>query len=287
MIKTRITELLGIRYPIMQGGMQFLSTVKLAAAVSSAGAIGTINATNFSSPEAFRSALKELRALTDAPFCVNINLLPDANLGKNVAKYVEICAEEGARAIETAGSRPTGLVPLIHSFGMVHIHKVPGCRYALSAQDDGVDAVSVVGLECGGHPGADSIGTIVLAELAARSLDIPVIAGGGIADGRGAVAALALGAEGIVMGTRFIASEEANIGTDKKEWITHAGEHDTVLVKQGEKMVMRAAKIEGTLFPAGVCSCLIKSIKPAAQIVADIVSEMEDTISKLQTYRDM
>lgn len=233
--------MLGIRYPIIQGGMQNVAYPELAAAVSNAGGLGTINTTIYKTPEEFHEAVKKTKALTDKPFCVNMSLLPDVNVGEEIKRYVDICGTEGVTAIETAGVKPAALVSLIHDAGMIHIHKVPATRFGVSAEKCGVDAVTAVGYECGGHPGMDGIGTIVLANEASKTLKIPVIAGGGIVDGRGIAAALSLGAEAVIMGTRFMATEEAPISGNHKEWIKAATERSTVLAQKSIRNMVRVA----------------------------------------------
>lgn len=309
-MKTKITEMLGIRYPVIQGGMQYVAYPELAAAVSNAGGLGTINTTIYSDAESFHEAVRKVKALTDKPFCVNMSLLPDVNVGEEIGRYIEICGKEGVRAIETAGTKPDKLVGLIHDAGMIHIHKVPATRYGVSAEKCGVDAVTAVGYECGGHPGADGIGTIVLANEASRTLHIPVIAGGGIVDGRGIAAALALGAEAVVMGTRFLATEEAPISRNHKEWILQATEKSTVLAQKSIRNMVRAAdngaarrclemeargaslqelmtviagkngqkayrtgNVDDGIFPVGVGCSLIHDVKPVAEVMEELMEE--------------
>lgn len=317
-MKTRITELFGIEYPVIQGGMQNIATPELAAAVSNAGGLGTINTTIYPTPEEFHEAVKKTKSLTDKPFCVNMSLLPDVNVGDDIRAMIDICGEEGVKVIETSGIKPSAIVELIHGAGIYHVHKVVTTRHALSAQKCGVDAVSVVGFECGGHPGMDGIGTIILANEASRTLDIPVIAGGGIMDGRGLAAALALGAEGVIMGTRFVASEEAPVSANHKQWLIDADERSTVLAQKSIKNMVRVANngaarkclemekqgatlkelltviagkngkeayatgdVDRGLFPVGIGASLVKNIKPAGDIVREIVAEYEETVSRL------
>lgn len=240
-MKTKGMKLLGIRRPIIQGGMQHFGTPELAAAVSNSGGMGTINVTIYPTPEAFRQAVRETKARTDQPFCVNISLLPDVTAGERTMDYIEICGQEGVRAIETAGRRPDSLVAAIHNAGCLHIHKVPTVRHALSAQRAGVDAVTIVGAECGGHPGQDLVGTVVLAAKAAQEIEIPYFIGGGIADGRGLAAMLALGADAVVMGTRFVVTKECIAHENFKRWIMDHGEKDTALIQRSIHNMMRAA----------------------------------------------
>lgn len=320
-MKTRITEMLGIRYPIIQGGMQNIAYPRLAAAVSNAGGLGTINTTIYSTIEDFHDAVKEMKALTDQPFCVNMSLLPDVNVGDEIKRYIQICGEEGVTAIETAGVKPSALVELIHDAGMIHIHKVPATRFGVSAQKCGVDAVTAVGYECGGHPGMDGIGTIVLANEASRTLNIPVIAGGGIVDGRGIAAALALGAEAVIMGTRFIASTEAPVSANHKDWILSATERSTLLAQKSIRNMVRVADngaarkclemeaqgatlkelmaviagkrgkeayetgdVDMGLFPMGEGCSLIHDVKPVADIIRDLMDEARETIQRLNAW---
>lgn len=240
-MKTRITELLGITYPVLQGGMFYVSTPELVAAVSNAGGMGILSSAMYPEPEAFRAALKATRALTDRPIGVNMSFLPDVDQRETLKAVIASCADAGVTAIETAGAKPDFAEPLIHDAGMVHIHKVPAARYGVSAEKCGVDAMSVVGFECGGHPGKDEKGTMVLIDEASRVLSVPVIAGGGIVDGRGLAAALMLGADAVVMGTRFLASREAPISNAHKKWMCAAGERSTVIVQKSVGNMARAA----------------------------------------------
>ena len=242
MIKTRITEMLNIAYPIVQGGMQWLSTAELAAAVSQAGGLGLISAATFPEPEDLRSEIRKARELTGKPFGVNISMLPQINYGDLTEKYFQVVLEEEVPVVETAGRSPEEYVHRLKETGIKLIHKVPAVRYAQKAEKIGADAVTVVGFECGGHPGMDDVTTLVLAPRTASSLSIPVLAGGGIADGRGFVAALSLGAEGIVMGTRFATTTECLAHTRYKEWIASARETDTMIVERSLKNPLRAMR---------------------------------------------
>ena len=240
-MKTRITELLGIDYPILQGGMFCAATPELAAAVSNAGGMGILSSAMYPELEEFRAALKETRALTERPIGVNMSFLPDLDQREKMKAVIDSCGDAGVVAVETSGIKPDFVAPLIRGAGMVHIHKVPAARYGISAEKCGVDAVSVVGFECGGHPGKDEKGTMVLIDEASRVLSVQVIAGSGIVDGRGIAAALALGADAVVMGTRFLASEEAPISNAHKKWMCAAGERSTVIVQKSVGNMARAA----------------------------------------------
>ena len=233
--------MLGIELPIIQGGMQHLGVPELASVVSNAGGAGTINRTCYKDNDAFREGLRQMNEMTNKPYFVNISLLPGVNVGDDVLETIRICGEMGVKAIETAGSRLGQLVPLIHEQGMLHFQKVPGARYAKSAERAGVDAVNVVGFECAGHPSMKAIGSVVCTRKAAKICSIPVIAGGGYADGYGMAGAIAMGAEGVIMGTRFVATQECTIHPNFKEWIVNATEDDTLLCQKSIKNMVRVA----------------------------------------------
>ena len=228
-MKTRITEILGSRYPIIQGGMQWVGTAEMASAVSNAGAFGILTALTQSTPEALAQEIDRCRAMTDRPFGVNLTLLPTVN-PPPYAAYVDVVIDKGIKVLETAGRSPRDFLGKLKENGVRVIHKCTSVRHALSAERDGVDAVSIDGFECAGHPGEDDVGGLVLIPLATRMLKIPVVASGGIGDGRGMAAALALGAEGVNMGTRFCATQEAPIHPSIKQALVHATERDTNLI---------------------------------------------------------
>lgn len=228
-MKTRITELTGTRYPIVQGGMQWVGRAELASAVSNAGGLGILTALTQPSPEALTQEIARCRSMTDKPFGVNLTILPTA---KPVPydEYVEAIAASGLRVVETAGRSPAEFIARFKAAGMKIIHKCTAVRHALSAQRAGVDAVSIDGFEAAGHPGEDDVPGLVLIPAAARALDIPVLAAGGMADGRSMAAALALGAEGITMGTRFMLTREAPIHDAIKQAVVAGDERDTRLI---------------------------------------------------------
>lgn len=228
-MKTRITELLGIRYPIIQGGMMWVGTADLAAAVSNAGGLGIITALTQPTPAALAEEIARCRALTDRPFGVNLTILP-AITPPPYAEYLDVAIAAGVPVLETAGNNPQEYIARAKAAGMKVIHKCVAVRHALSAERSGVDAVSIDGFECAGHPGEDDIAGMVLIPAAAARLSIPVIASGGIADGRGMAAAMVLGAEGVNMGTRFCATLEAPIHEDVKQALVDADERDTRLI---------------------------------------------------------
>jgi len=221
--------MLGIRYPIIQGGMQWVGRAELAAAVSNAGGLGVLTALTQPTPEALRDEIRRCRGLTDQPFGVNLTILPSIK-PPPYAEFLDAALQSGVRIIETAGNSPRNFVEKIRVAGARLVHKCTSVRHALSAERDGVDIVSIDGFECAGHAGEDDVPSLVLIPLAVKALRIPVLASGGIADGAGMAAALALGAEGINMGTRFCATVEAPIHENIKRALVGATERDTNLI---------------------------------------------------------
>jgi len=240
-MRTRITELLGIRYPIIQGGMQWVGRAPLAAAVSNAGALGVLTALTQPTPEALRSEIARCRELTERPFGVNLTILPSVTPPPHEA-YLDAALDSGVRIIETAGNSPRQFIDKIKAAGGIIVHKCTAVRHALSAERHGVDAVSIDGFECAGHAGEDDVPGLVLIPTAVAALRIPVIASGGIADGRGMAAALALGAEGVNMGTRFCATREAPIHEHIKQALVRASERDTNLIMRTLRNTGRVLK---------------------------------------------
>lgn len=228
-MKTRITELFGIRYPIIQGGMQWVGRAELASAVSNAGGLGVLTALTQPTPEALLAEIARCRSMTDKPFGVNLTVLPTMS-PPPYAAYLDAVIEGGVKVVETAGSSPKDYIEKLKSNGIKVIHKCTSVPHALSAQRHGVDAISIDGFECAGHPGEDDVGGLVLIPAAVKALTIPVVASGGIANGRGMAAALSLGAEGVNMGTRFCATVEAPIHDNIKQALVKAGERDTQLI---------------------------------------------------------
>ncbi len=228
-MKTRITELFGIRHPIIQGGMHYVGFAELAAAVSNAGGLGIITGLTQRSPDLLAKEIRRCRELTDKPFGVNLTFLPAVS-SPDYPGYIQAIADGGIKVVETAGNNPQRWLPALHAAGIKVIHKCTSVRHALKAQAIGCHAVSVDGFECGGHPGEDDVPNFILLPRAADELDIPFVASGGMADGRSLVAALALGADGINMGTRFIATREAPVHENVKKAIVAASELDTRLV---------------------------------------------------------
>jgi nitronate monooxygenase len=230
MIKTRVTEMLGCRYPIISGTMARISNPEYVAAASNAGACGVLASANYKSPDQLRDAIKKTQSLTDQPFAVNINLFPALMPQEKLEDYVDATLAENVKIIETSGHKaPEDLVPKFKDGGALWMHKCAGVRYAKKGASLGADIVTVVGYENGGATGRLDIGTMVMTPSAVDALEVPVIAGGGISDGRGVAAALALGAEGVIMGTRMMATKECPIHENLKQAFVDAVETDTIL----------------------------------------------------------
>jgi nitronate monooxygenase len=320
-MKTQITELFGIEHPIIQGGMHFVGFAELAAAVSNAGGLGIITGLTQGTPEKLDAEIKKCQALTDKPFGVNLTFLPSMT-PPDYPGLIEVIINNGVKVVETAGRNPAVYMPAMKDAGIKVIHKCTSVRHSIKAQDIGCDAVSVDGFECGGHPGEDDIPNFILLPRAADELDIPFVASGGMADARSLVAAMALGAEGMNMGTRFIATEDAPVHQNVKEAIVSASELDTRLIMRSltntervlnnpaveslmakEKALGDDLKFEDIIdevagvYPkvmmdgepeAGAWSCgmvagLVSDIPTVKELIDRIMSEAEDIIaSKLQ-----
>ena len=320
-MKTQITELFGIEHPVIQGGMHFVGFAELAAAVSNAGGLGIITGLTQGTPEKLDAEIKKCQALTDKPFGVNLTFLPSMT-PPDYPGLIEVIINNGVKVVETAGRNPAVYMPAMKDAGIKVIHKCTSVRHSIKAQDIGCDAVSVDGFECGGHPGEDDIPNFILLPRAADELDIPFVASGGMADARSLVAAMALGAEGMNMGTRFIATEDAPVHQNVKEAIVNASELDTRLIMRSltntervlnnpaveslmakEKALGDDLKFEDIIdevagvYPkvmmdgepeAGAWSCgmvagLVSDIPTVKELIDRIMSEAEDIIaSKLQ-----
>jgi len=241
MFRTKVCEILGIEYPIIQGGMQWLSRAELVAAVSDAGGLGILVSAMFQDKEKFREEIKKVKELTDKPFAVNINLFPTLRPVRN-EDYIEVMVEEGVKIAETSGRSPEPLMKMFKEGGIKVIHKVARVRDARTAERVGVDMVSIVGYEAGGHPGMENLTTMIQIPLAKKAVNIPVIAGGGIVDGKGFVAALSLGADGVVVGTRFMLTKECPLHPKTREWLLSAQAQDTKMILYSIKNAMRAIR---------------------------------------------
>ncbi|MCW1993039.1 NAD(P)H-dependent flavin oxidoreductase YrpB (nitropropane dioxygenase family) [Bradyrhizobium diazoefficiens] len=240
-MKTAITELFGIEHPIIQGGMHFVGFAELAAAVSNAGGLGIITGLTQKTPELLAKEIARCRDMTDKPFGVNLTFLP-AFSAPPYPEYIAAIVEGGVKAVETAGRSPEQYMPALKAAGIKVIHKCTSVRHSLKAERIGCDAVSVDGFECGGHPGEDDIPNMILLPRAAEELKIPFVASGGMADGRSLVAALSLGAAGMNMGTRFIATKEAPAHQNVKNALVAATELDTRLIMRSLRNTERVLK---------------------------------------------
>ncbi|MBU2547857.1 MAG: nitronate monooxygenase [Proteobacteria bacterium] len=321
--KTRITEMLGIEHPILMGGMQWISRAEFVASVCNAGGTGFITAETMADADELRSEIRKMRTLTDKPFGVNISMLPEVGgIPERTLAFLEVVCEEGIPFVETAGRKPDLLMPRLKESGIKVIHKLTSVRHAVSAQKVGVDAVTMIGYGSGGHVGLDDVANFILIPQAVRRLDIPVIAGGGIADGRGFLGALAMGAEAVLLGTAFFASRECPVHEKIKGMIIETQETDTVLVMGSLKNPARVArnrlaeevlameargttleelltKIAGRLgkeayytgdadmstVPCGQAAGLIDRIRSVREIVDGILSEAEGLLDRLNGMR--
>ncbi len=280
-MKTRITELFGIAHPIIQGGMHRVGYAELAAAVSNAGGLGIITGLTQPTPDLLAKEIARCRKMTDKPFGVNLTLLPSVN-PPDYPGYLRAIIESGVKIVETAGNNPQKWLPAMKERGIKVIHKCTSVRHSLKAETVGCDAVSVDGFECGGHPGEDDIPNMILLPRADDELKIPFVASGGMADGRSLVAALAMGADGINMGTRFIATKEAPVHENVKRALVNASELDT-------RLVMRPLRnTERVLTNAAVERLLEKERKlGTATKFEDIAPEVAGVYPKIMIGGDM
>ncbi|MDP9879410.1 nitronate monooxygenase [Variovorax boronicumulans] len=280
-MKTRITELFGIRHPIIQGGMHYVGFAELAAAVSNAGGLGIITGLTQKTPELLAREIARCHEMTDKPFGVNLTFLPTF-ASPPYPEYIAAIVEGGIKAVETAGRSPEAYMPALKAAGIKVIHKCTSVRHALKAERIGCDAVSVDGFECGGHPGEDDVPNMILLPRAAEELKIPFVASGGMADGRSLVAALALGAEGMNMGTRFIATKEAPVHANVKQAIVNASELDT-------RLIMRSLRnTERVINNAGVERLMeIERAKGDTLKIDDIMDQVAGIYPKVMTEGHM
>lgn len=317
-MKNRLCEMLEIEYPVVQGAMQWLSLPGLAAAVSNAGGLGIITAATYPDKKALVNAIRQLKQLTPKPFAVNVSLFPRPSIKEQTQFYLEAILEESVPVVETSGRSPEEYLPVLKSAGIRTMHKVSTVKHAKKAQDIGVDIITVVGYECGGHPGLSDTTTMVKIREAAKQLQVPLIAGGGIVDGAGLAAALLLGADAVVMGTRFIASNECSIHQRFKERICDSEEADTVLAQQSidnpvrilknetalkilcmedngatleelmrlisgqiTRLCYEEGRVEDCAFPMGQAAALIHDILPVRDIILQMVKEASKIVPKL------
>ena len=281
-MKTRITELLGIEHPIIQGGMHFVGLAELASAVSNAGGLGILTGLTQPTPEKLSAEIDRCRAMTDRPFGVNLTFLPAVKPPDYPAYIEAVLKSRIVGVVETAGNNPHKYLPRLKEAGIKIIHKCTSVRHALKAEAIGCDAVSVDGFECGGHPGEDDVPNMILLPRAADELKIPFVASGGMADARSLVAALAMGADGMNMGTRFIATQEAPVHPNVKQAILNATELDT-------RLIMRPLRnTERVLANAAVDRLLAKERDLGSKVTfADIATELAGVYPRIMRNGDM
>jgi nitronate monooxygenase len=324
MLRTRFTDLVGVKHPIVQGGMQWVGRAELVSAVANAGALGFLTGLTQPTPEALAKEIARCREMTDQPFGVNLTILPTI---KPVPydEYMDAIIRSGVKLVETAGNNPEQYIPVFKAAGVIIIHKCTAVRHALKAERLGVDAVSIDGFECAGHPGEDDIPGLILIPITADKLKIPFVASGGFGDARGLVAALALGADGVNMGTRFMATREAPIHDAVKQRLVDADERQTALIfrtmrntarvhknsiadkvieierRPGStfkdvqdfvagvkgRHVLEAGELDHGIFSAGMVQGLIHDIPTVKELVERIVDEAEAIITRrLQAMRE-
>ena len=280
-MKTRITEMFGIEHPIIQGGMHYVGFAELASAVSNAGGLGIITGLTQKTPDLLAKEIARCRGMTDKPFGVNLTFLP-AFTAPPYPEYIQAIVEGGVRIVETAGRNPEQYMAALKAAGIKVIHKCTSVRHALKAEQIGCDAVSVDGFECGGHPGEDDIPNMILLPRAADELKIPFVASGGMADARSLVAALALGADGMNMGTRFIATKEAPVHDNVKKALVAASERDTRLIMRAlrnTERVLNNRKVEKLME--------IEREKGESLKIEDIIEEVAGIYPKVMVEGDL
>jgi nitronate monooxygenase len=280
-VKTAITKLFGIQHPIIQGGMHYVGFAELASAVSNAGGLGIITGLTQKTPDLLAKEIARCRGMTDKPFGVNLTFLP-AFTAPPYPEYIQAIVEGGVRIVETAGRNPEQYMAALKAAGIKVIHKCTSVRHALKAEQIGCDAVSVDGFECGGHPGEDDIPNMILLPRAADELKIPFVASGGMADARSLVAALALGADGMNMGTRFIATKEAPVHDNVKKALVAASERDTRLIMRAlrnTERVLNNRKVERLME--------IEREKGESLKIGDIIEEVAGIYPKVMVEGDL
>lgn len=240
--KTKITEMLGIDHPILCGGMQWITKADFVAEICNAGAMGFITAESFETPDDLRKEIKKIRELTDNPFGVNISMIPEFKVADRTQKFCDVVCEENVPVVETAGRDPSPIIGQLKDAGIKVIHKMTSVRHAEKAQRVGVDAVTMIGYGSGGHIGMDGVASFILVPLAVSRLDIPVIAGGGICNGQGLLGALAMGAEAVLMGTAFMATQESPIHPAIKKRLVQTSEKDTAIVMSSIRNSLRCIR---------------------------------------------
>ncbi len=321
MLKTRITELFGIRHPILMGGMQWVSLAELVAAVANAGGLGFLTALSHDTPEKFAKEIEKTRELTDQPFGANLTILPTLKPVPD-EEYARVIVESGIKYVETAGRNPQAFIPAFKEAGIKVVHKCTSIRHAKKAESIGCDAVTIDGFECAGHPGEDDIPGLILIPRAVDQLTVPVVACGGFGDGRGLAAALSLGASAIAMGSRFMCTREAGVHDNVKATMVNSNERNTALIfrtlhntarvfrntvaqkvvdieatgnatiqdvaplvsGQKGKLVLSDGDMEHGIWTAGMVMGLIDDVPTCDELVGRIVAQAEERISALSAY---
>jgi len=316
MLKTKITEMFGVEYPIIQGGLMWIAKAELTAAVANAGGMGFMTALTHPNAEALRDEIKKCRDMTDKPFGINLTFLPSL-LPPDYPAYIQACIDEGIKFIETAGRSPEPYMEQLKGADMKVIHKCTSVRHALKAQNVGCDAISIDGFEAAGHPGEDDVTTLMLVPLCAEALDVPIVASGGLADGKGLVGCLGLGADAMNMGTRFVATKEAPCHENVKQALVDHNELSTKLImrtlrntervlanetvdkvleiegrgnatiddikeyvggRRGKEVMLEGGDIQGAVLSAGQTMGLIQDIPTCDELIKRIVQEAEHII---------
>lgn len=245
MLKTRVTEMLGIKYPIILAPMHWISRAELVAAASNAGGLGIIASLTFATPKELREEIRKTKSMTDKPFAVNVTLMPTAR-PVNYEEYFNAAIEEGVKIIETSGRSPEPYMKLLKDAKVITMHRATRTRDIRTAERVGVDIATIIGFEAAGHPGMEDVSSLVRIPIVVDAVRIPVVAGGGIADARGFMAALALGADGVLMGTRFMASKECPIHPKIKEWLLQLSEADTMMISRSINNANRVVRTDFT-----------------------------------------
>ncbi|MBT4262787.1 MAG: nitronate monooxygenase [Deltaproteobacteria bacterium] len=318
--RTKLTEMLGMEYPILAGGMQWISRAEFVATVCNAGGTGFITAESLEKPEDLREEIKKIRDLTDKPFGINLSMVPEFGEPKRTLHFCDVVCECGIKFVETAGRSPEPLMPVLKQGGVKVIHKLTSVRHAIRAEKLGVDAVTILGYGSGGHIGNDNVASFIQLPLAIKELSIPIIAGGGIATGAGFLGALAMGAEGVLMGTAFFASAETPIHADIKQKLVDTRVHETMLLLKSIGNPIRVARnrlaeetlalessgasleevitkvaggkgkqaymsgdAESSPLACGQTVGLIDEVKPVKQIIDDIIAEADALLDRLNS----
>lgn len=318
--KTRLTEMLGIQHPILMGGMQWITRAEFVAHVCNAGGLGFITAESFETPEDLRNEIRKMRDLTDKPFGINISMIPElGDLKERTHRLCDVVCEENVPVVETAGRNPAPLIPKLKASGVKIIHKMTSVYHAQKAQEAGVDAVALLGFGSGGHIGLQDVASFISLPLAVKRVDIPVIAAGGVGDGNGFLGALAMGAEGVLLGSRFLVTKECPVHEGVKEKYVTAKAEETALLMKSIANPMRTIKnrladevltiesrgttleeiltkvagqhtknayisgdAESSMLPCGQVVGLIDEIKSVSQVIEDIVQEARIALDRLR-----